>query len=100
MNTIIDQRTHLLRTLQTLIDQKGITQRELAQRTHMDEGNLSRIFAARYSPKLDNLLALLNAANITLAELWQAAYAPVLDETVQRQDAAAFVDDPGLTTGA
>jgi transcriptional regulator with XRE-family HTH domain len=82
MNTVIDQRTHLLSTLQLLIDQKGISQRELALHTNMEESNLSRIFAARYSPKLDNLLAILTASGITMAQLWQAAYPTVLDETV------------------
>jgi transcriptional regulator with XRE-family HTH domain len=71
----MQQLTHqqLLKALQQLIKEKGITQTELAKRTGFHQGNISRIFEAKYAPGLNHFLALVNASGISLAELEKLA---------------------------
>lgn len=61
--------TQLLKALQLIITEKGITQTELAKASGFTQGNISRMFNARYAPQLDHFLDLVNAAGVSLAEL-------------------------------
>lgn len=61
--------TQLMAALQQLIAEKNITQTELSKITGFTQGNISRMFKAKYAPQLDHFLDLLNVAGISLAEL-------------------------------
>jgi transcriptional regulator with XRE-family HTH domain len=61
--------TQLLKALQLILEEKGITQTELAKASGFTQGNISRMFNARYAPQLDHFLDLVNAAGVTLAEI-------------------------------
>lgn len=56
-------RKMLLDYLKEAIEEKGITQEELAIKTGFKQSNISRILSAKYPPTLDNLLSLCDAAN-------------------------------------
>ena len=49
---------------------KGITQRALADACGMNEGNMSRLLAARHSPTLDVLERIAAALDVDLYELF------------------------------
>lgn len=61
--------TQLLKALQLIIEEKGITQTELATLTGYTQGNISRMLKAKFAPQLDHFINLVNAAGVTLAEL-------------------------------
>lgn len=66
-------RLLLLQYLKKVMAEKGITQEQVAQRTGFTQGNVSRILGGRYSPSLDNLLALCEAIDCFVFVLDKAA---------------------------
>jgi transcriptional regulator with XRE-family HTH domain len=63
----------LLQATKVIIQEKGITQTELAEKSGFTQGNISRMFNASYAPRLDNFIHLLNSAGISLRELEERA---------------------------
>ena len=51
----------LLTTLQELAKEKGITEKQIADETGFIQSNVSRMFAGKYSPLLDNFIQLADA---------------------------------------
>ena len=51
----------LLTTLQELANEKGITEKQIADKTGFIQSNVSRMFAGKYSPLLDNFIQLADA---------------------------------------
>ena len=49
------------RNIQTIRNQKGLTQRQLAEKTGLDEGYISVIECGKRMPSLKSLISILNA---------------------------------------
>lgn len=60
---IVTARKMLLNYLKSRIEEKGITQEELAIKTGFKQQAISRMLFAKYPPTLDNLLTLCEAAD-------------------------------------
>ena len=56
-------RKMLLDYIASQIKEKGLTQDYIAKKTGFTQSNVSRMLSAKYSPTLDNLLVLCEAAN-------------------------------------
>jgi transcriptional regulator with XRE-family HTH domain len=56
-------RKMLLEYLSDLAVEKGITQEEISLKTGFTQGNISRMFAGKYSPSLDNFIILAESVN-------------------------------------
>ncbi len=56
-------RQMLCRYIQTLAKEKGISQKEIAEKTGFTESNVSRMLAGKYPPTLDNFIKLAEAVN-------------------------------------
>lgn len=54
----------LVQLLKEIADEKGITQREIAEVTGYQESNVSRIFSLRYTPRLDVFLNIAKAVGV------------------------------------
>lgn len=50
--------------LKEIAEEKGITQKEIADKTGYTQGNISRIFSLRYSPRLDVFLNIAKAVGV------------------------------------
>jgi len=58
-----EARRMLCRYLADLAKEKGISQEEIARRTGFTQSNVSRMFAGRYAPSLDNFIRLADAVD-------------------------------------
>lgn len=53
-------------TLKEIATDQGISQQEIAEKTGLLQSNVSRIFALKYCPRLDLLLAIADAVGVTI----------------------------------
>ena len=60
--------------IKELLKEKGATQKELANKMGMSEGNLSNILSGKFAPTLDTLQRIAEALGVDIAEL----FTPVL----------------------
>lgn len=62
--TVIQRRKEICKTLAQKVKEKKITQAQLAERTGIKQESISRMFGGEWSPRLDYLLAVAEAAEI------------------------------------
>lgn len=58
---IIDKRIKILKELEKIALERGITIKEISEESGLIESNISRIFAGKFSPTLDNFLKIKKA---------------------------------------
>ncbi len=58
---IIEKRIEMLKELEKVVIEKGITLTEISEKSGLIESNISRIFAGKFSPTLDNYLKIKRA---------------------------------------
>lgn len=63
---IESNRKALLKKLSKICLDKNLNQLELAKITGLKQSNISRIFSAKYSPTLDSILQITNAASVDI----------------------------------
>lgn len=61
-----NQRERIGRRIAFLRGRRGITQQELAERTGMQQGNIARIEAGKYSARFDTLQTIAEAMGLTV----------------------------------
>ena len=54
----------LLEQIKRIASEKGITQKDIADKTGFKTGNVSRILSGKYIPRLDNFLKLCDAIGV------------------------------------
>lgn len=67
--SIIQDRRRIMRKLSDIAIEKGITIEMIAEQTGFMRNNVSRMFAGKYPPSLDNFLMLCEAVDIKLSDL-------------------------------
>ena len=60
------QRQRIGQRIAQLRKDRGITQQELAERTGMQQGNIARIEAGKYSARFDTLQTIAEAMGLTV----------------------------------
>lgn len=60
------ERQRIGQRIAQLRNERGITQQELAERTGMQQGNIARIEAGRYSARFDTLQTIAEAMGLTV----------------------------------
>ena len=65
----VEKRRVLLQKLAEIAKAKNITHEIIAERTGFIRNNVSRMFAGKYPPSLDNFLMLCDAVEVRLSEL-------------------------------
>ena len=58
---IIEKRIEMLKELEKIALEKGITLKEISEKSGLIESNISRIFAGKFSPTLDIFLKIKKA---------------------------------------
>lgn len=64
MSDFKDQAAVIMRMLANIAHEKGITHQEIADKTGFERSNVTRMFAGRYYPGLNNLLKLADAIGV------------------------------------
>lgn len=59
-------RKMLIEFVKQYAEFKGVTQKQIADRTGFTQGNISRILSAKYPPTLDNFLKIAGALHLHL----------------------------------
>lgn len=62
--SVVKRRKEICKALAEKIKEKKITQAQLAEKTGMKQESISRMFNGEWSPRLDFLLAVADAAEI------------------------------------
>lgn len=62
----VEKRRILLQSLADIAKQRNITHDAIAERTGFIRNNVSRMFAGKYPPSLDNFLMLCDAAGVSI----------------------------------
>ena len=60
------QRQRIGQRIAQLRKERGLTQQELAERTGMQQGNIARIEAGKYSARFDTLQTIAEAMGLTV----------------------------------
>lgn len=63
---MIRERERIGKRIAQLRKERGITQQELAERTGMQQGNIARIEAGKYSARFDTLQTIAEAMGLTV----------------------------------
>lgn len=58
---IISKRIEILKQLEKIAIDKGMTIQEISEKSGLIESNITRIFAGKFSPTLDNFLKIKKA---------------------------------------
>lgn len=66
MSNFKEHSKFIMNLLKEIAEKKSITQEDIAQKTGFTQSNISRMFAGKYSPKIDNVLALCNAIGVNI----------------------------------
>ena len=62
----IQQARLLVNMLKLIARKKGITQEMIAEKTGMQQSNIARIFSLKYSPTLQNFIAIAKAVEVNI----------------------------------
>lgn len=62
----VQERQRIGQRIAQLRKERGITQQELAERTGMQQGNIARIEAGKYSARFDTLQTIAEAMGLTV----------------------------------
>lgn len=62
----IQQSKLLVNMLKQIAKNKGITQEMIAEKTGMKQSNIARIFSHKYSPTLQNFIAIAKAVEVNI----------------------------------
>ena len=65
----VEKRRVLLQRLADIAKEKNITHDMISERTGFIRNNVSRMFAGKYPPSLDNFLMLCDAVEVKISEL-------------------------------
>lgn len=65
-NDVTQERKRIGQRIAQLRKERGMTQQDLAERTGMQQGNIARIEAGRYSARFDTLQAIAEAMGLTV----------------------------------
>ena len=63
---MIRERERIGKRIAQLRNERGLTQKELAERTGMQQGNIARIEAGKYSARFDTLQIIAEAMGLTV----------------------------------
>ena len=63
---MIRERERIGKRIAQLRNERGLTQKELAERTGMQQGNIARIEAGKYSARFDTLQTIAEAMGLTV----------------------------------
>lgn len=67
--SIVQERRRIMRKLSDIAIEKGITIEMIAEHTGFMRNNVSRMFAGKYPPSLDNFLMLCEVIGVKLSDL-------------------------------